>query len=226
MTLRTRMTGSGGRARHGFGPAYHFETERLSGRCWTPADAPAYRAALDDNDRHLRPYIPWMRDEPRPLQATLEKLRRSRALFDTDRDYKYGVFERDGDRIVGEVVLLSRAGPGALEVGYWIDRNFTGRGYATEAAAAAVRIAFEVQAVERVELHHSAGNAPSAAVAKRLGFHEDGTFRRRAHDSDDVVRDLTTWSLFFDEYPSSAARTRALRAFDCLGNAIPLEPAR
>ena len=224
MTVRTRPSGGEGRAatRRGLGPAYSFETERLVARCWSPADAPAYRAALDDNDEHLRPYIPWMRDEPKPLEGTLEKLRKSRALFDTDRDYKYGVFERGADRIVGEVVLLTRAGPGALEVGYWIDRHFVGRGYASEAAAAVVRIAFEVQGVTRVELHHSAENAPSAAVAKRLGFTLDGTFRRRAHDSDDVVRDLTTWSMFADEYPASPAHATEVRAWDCLGNSIPL----
>ena len=41
-------------------------------------------------------------------------------------------------------------------------------------------------------------------------------------NSDDVVRDLTTWSLFADEYPNSPARALSLRAFDCLGTEIPL----
>ena len=208
------------------GPAYRFETARLSARCWSPADAPAYRAALDDNDRHLRPYIPWMRDEPMSFDATIAKLRRWRAAFDTDADYRYGLFDRAGERVVGDVALLTRAGPGALEVGYWIDRNHVGRGFATEAAAALVRIAFEAHGVTRVELHHSAGNEASAAVPRKLGFVLDGTFRRRAHDADNVVRDLTTWSMFADEYPASAARSVEVRAFDCLDAPIPLSPQR
>ena len=205
-----------------FGPAYRFESARLAARCWTPEDAPAYRAALDDNDQHLRPYIPWMRDEPKPLAATIEKLRRWRAAFDTDADYRFGLFDRSSDAIVGEVALLTRAGPDALEVGYWIDRHQVGRGLASEAAGAVVRLAFEVQHVARVELHHSAENAASAGVPRKLGFTLDATMRRRAHDSDDVVRDLTTWSLFADEYPGSPARALPLRAFDCLGTEIPL----
>ena len=74
MTLHASLAGSGVRApaQRSLGPAYQFETGRLLGRCWTPADAPAYRAAIDDNDQHLRPYIPWMREEPKPLEATLE----------------------------------------------------------------------------------------------------------------------------------------------------------
>jgi RimJ/RimL family protein N-acetyltransferase len=204
------------------GPAYRFETARLTARCWSPDDAPAYRAALDDNDQHLRPYIPWMREEPKPLSATVEKLRRWRAAFDTDNDYRFGLFDRENAAIVGEVALLTRAGPDALEVGYWIDRHHVGRGLASEAASAVVRLAFEVQHVDRVELHHSAGNAASAGVPRKLGFTLDATMRRRAHDSDDVVRDLTTWSMFADEYPGSSARSAAMRAWDCLGTPIPL----
>lgn len=208
------------------GPAYRFETARLSARGWAPADAPAYRAALDENDQHLRPYIPWMRDEPMSLDATAAKLRRWRALFDTDVEYRYGLFERGGTRIVGDAGMFTRAGPGALEVGYWTDRHQVGRGIATEAAAALVRIAFEVHRVSRVELHHSDGNAPSAAVPRKLGFTLDGTFRRRAHDADDVVRDLTTWSMFADEYEGSAARRVEVRAYDCLDRELPLAAAR
>ena len=211
---------------HVHGPAYRFETGRLSARGWAPADAPAYRAALDDNDQHLRPFIPWMRDEPMSLDATVAKLRRWRVAFDSDVEYRYGLFEPAGGRILGDAALFTRAGPGALEVGYWIDRHQVGRGIATEAAGALVRIAFEVHRVGRVELHHSAGNVASAAVARKLGFTLDGTFRRRAHDADDVIRDLTTWSMFAEEYAGSAARTIEARAFDCIDRPLPLAPVR
>ncbi len=208
-----------------YGPVYSFRTARLFARCWNPEDAPALRAALDANDQHLRPYIPWMRDEPMALEGTLEKLRRARAAFDTNADFRYGLFLPEDGRVVGEAALLGRAGAGALEVGYWIDRELTGRGLASEAAGAVVRIAFEVQGVQRVELHHSFENAPSAGVPRRLGFRLDGTFRRRAHDSDGVTRDLTTWSMFADEYPASAARRTALEARDCLGTVFPFADA-
>jgi RimJ/RimL family protein N-acetyltransferase len=163
-----------------------------------------------------------MRDEPRPLEGTLARLRAARASFDTDNDYKYGLFEPGEERLVGEVVLLSRAGPGALEIGYWIDRELAGRGLATEAAAAVTRVAFEVLHVERVEIHHSAENAASAGVPKRLGFTQDATLRRRANDSDGVTRDLTVWSLFADEYPGSPASRVAIFAYDCMGAGIQL----
>ena len=206
------------------GPAYAIETPRLRARCWSPADAPALRAAIDENDRHLRPWIPWMRVEPRSLEETALWLRGARSAFDAGSDFRYGLFEADERRLIGEVVLLGRAGPDALEVGYWIDHRFVGRGLATEAAAAVVRVAFEIQRVERVEIHHSAGNDASGAVPKRLGFTLDGTLRRRAHDSDGIVRDLAIWSLFADEYPDTPAASAQITARDGLGLPIPLDP--
>ena len=48
-------------------PAYRVTTPRLLMRPWSPEDAPLLRALLDRSDHHFRPYIPWMRDEPKPL---------------------------------------------------------------------------------------------------------------------------------------------------------------
>ena len=204
------------------GPAYRIETERLVARCYAPTDAPRFRAGLDENDQYLRPWIPWMRDEPQTLEQTTLRMRRTRAAFDSDSDFRYGLFDPSEETFLGEIALLTRAGPGAREVGYWIDRRHAGRGLATEAAAAVVRVAFEIDRVDRLEIHHSAENVASGAVPKRLGFTLDATMRRRAHDADDVVRDMMIWSLYADEYASSPARHFAIRAWDCLGAPIAL----
>lgn len=47
--------------------AYRIETSRLLMRCWSPSDARQLRTCLDDNDQHLRPWIPFMKDEPRGI---------------------------------------------------------------------------------------------------------------------------------------------------------------
>ena len=49
--------------------AYRVHTDRLVLRCWSPEDAPALRRALDACDAHLRPMIPFMKDEPQILTA-------------------------------------------------------------------------------------------------------------------------------------------------------------
>ena len=199
------------------GPAYRIETERLVLRCWSPSDAPALRRSLDASDEHLRPFIPFMRDEPRTLEQTAMWLREIRAAFDRDELYRYAVLDATEQQLVGETMLLNRHGAGEWALGYWQDVDHCGKGYATEASLAAVRVAFELLALDRLELVCAPQNGASAAVAARLGFTHDATLRRRLHDTDDVIRDAMIWTLFADELAGSPAARTALRAYDCLG---------
>lgn len=198
------------------GPAYRVETARLVIRCWMPSDAVSLRAALDDSDRHLRPWIPFMRDEPRSLEASAAWLRGNRGRFDLDQDFRYGIFDPDEREVIGEAVLLTRAGPNAREMGYWLARSAAGKGYATEAAAAMIRVGFEIDRVNRIEIRCAPENAASAAIPARLGFTHEGTLRRRFTDSEGDIHDSMVWTLFADDYPGSEARKARLRAFDAL----------
>jgi RimJ/RimL family protein N-acetyltransferase len=76
-------------------PAYRIVTDRLVIRSWELVDAPLLKAAVDANIEHLRPWMPWVQEEPQPLEHKLALLRRFRAKFDTSEDYVYGVFDRE-----------------------------------------------------------------------------------------------------------------------------------
>jgi len=200
--------------------AYHIETGRLLMRCWSPADARILRACLDDNDRHLRPWIPFMKDEPRSLEQTAEWLRSIRASFDLRQNYRYAVFDAAGETLLGENMLLGRVGPGAFEIGYWTDRHAVGQGFASETTCALIRVAFEIERADRIEIKCDPENAASAAIPARLGFTLDATLPRRATDSEGNPCDLMVWSLFADQYPDSPAAKTHFQAFDCLGDPI------
>lgn len=200
---------------------YRIETERLALRCWSPRDAAALRAAIDRNDAYLRPWIPFMRNEPRSFEQTVEWLRARRAMFDRDENHGYAVERREDGALVGEALLIGRAGPDALEVGYWIDRDCAGRGFATEAAGALVRVAFDSWGVKRVELHCSPENPASSAVARKLGFTHEATLAARFESPLGEIQDSMLWSLFAEAYPSSPANSIAYRAYDALD--LPIE---
>jgi ribosomal-protein-serine acetyltransferase len=59
-----------------------------------------------------------------------------------------------------------------LEIGYWVHRDHTGRGLATDASAALCAAAFALPGIDRVVIRHDAANAASAAVPRKLGFTE------------------------------------------------------
>jgi ribosomal-protein-serine acetyltransferase len=64
---------------------------------------------------------------------------------------------------------------GAL--GYWIGKDFAGKGIITESCRALTQYAFTEMGLNRIELKCATGNAKSAAVAERLGFTCEGTLR-------------------------------------------------
>ena len=149
-------------------------TERLELRSFHPDDAPAWRQLLDANDAWLRPWIPFMRDEPLSLEDTARRLVEWRAEFEGGERMRFAMIERATGSLVGLACLLDRVGPGALEVGYLVARGHAGRGLASESTRALVREAFERHGVDRVVIVCDPRNAPSNRVAESLGFSVSG----------------------------------------------------
>jgi RimJ/RimL family protein N-acetyltransferase len=202
------------------GPAYRIETERLVIRCWEPKDARALNVAIRASWEHLGPWMPWARGFPPPLEDTLALIRRWRGEFDLGRDFVYAIFSRDETLALGSTGLHLRRGESAREIGYWVHVDHIGHGYATETAAALTKVAFEIDDVERVEIHCLPNNARSAAVPRKLGFTHEATLRERLSMGDGTYGDSMIWSLFAEDYPDSPAAEADLRAFDALGRRI------
>jgi RimJ/RimL family protein N-acetyltransferase len=201
-------------------PAYRALSQRLLLRCWAPEDAPVVRAAIDRSAERLRPWIPFMAQEPRDLDQTADWLRGIRAQFDRGENFRYGVFTADGAQLVGENMLLDRVGPGALEIGYLTHNGFERTGYAREATVAVIRLAFQVHKAQRVEIHCAPKNTASAAIPARLGFTCEAILANRVRDPDGVEHDLMVWSLFAADFARAPWRDESLQAWDCLGRQL------
>ena len=199
------------------GPAYRIHTERLVLRCWTPADAALMHTAIVESLDHLRAWLPWALYEPEDLVDKAARLRRYRGDFDLDRDYVYGIFDRDETRVLGSTGLHTRLGRGVREIGYWIHKDHINQGLATEVSAALTQVAMVIDHVQRVEIHCDPDNVASAAVPRKLGFTHEATLRRRAISSSGEVRDTMVWTLLAAEYPGSPASARIIEAYDACG---------
>ena len=83
----------------------------------------------------------------------------------------WAVEERESGVLVGEVGLqpLELVGP-EVEIGWTIGRDRWGRGYATEAAAPWLEVAFTTLGLDEVLATVLPGNAPSHRVAEKLGM--------------------------------------------------------
>jgi RimJ/RimL family protein N-acetyltransferase len=175
------------------------------------------KAAVDSSIDELLPWMPWAQHEPQTLDEKVALLRTFRGRFDLGEDFVYGIFDRDESEAeaVGGTGLHPRGRPGSFEIGYWIRSTRTGAGLAAEATAALTRVAFDLCAVERVDIRTDPANVRSRAIPAKLGFVEEATLRRRLDYPE--PRDVVVYSMLRDEFASSPAASVSLEAFDATG---------
>jgi RimJ/RimL family protein N-acetyltransferase len=137
-----------------------------------------YYQMLRANAEHLYEFMPAIL---RPVQSEEEVeviLRKLAADWALRNLFIFGVWEKATGAYVGETYLANANWDvPRIEVGYFIVQASTGKGYATEAARATIRYAFEQLDVVRVELCCSADNHGSRRVAERCGMELEGRFR-------------------------------------------------
>jgi len=131
-------------------------------------DVDALFGAVTESLEHLRPWMPWAADYSRA--SAEEYLAGSIKGWDEGTEYNYAILT--GDALVGSIGLMTRCGPGGLEIGYWVHRAYTGRGLATAATAALVEEAFGLPGVDWVEIVHDELNVASGQIPRKLGFTE------------------------------------------------------
>ena len=199
---------------------YRIETERLVLRCWQPGDVESLRTAIDESLDELRRWMPWAHDEPQPADEKIEFIREARSAFDDDRDFIFGIFDRDDATVLGGTGLHTRRGSGVREIGYWIRTSHTGRGLATEATAALTQVAFETQGVHRVEIRCDPENAASAAIPDKLGFECEGTLKKAGVDAKGNPRDTQVWGMPDAAFPGSPPDDASIEAFDIRGRCV------
>src|SRR5579871_5336412 len=140
------------------------ETERLVLRAYTGDDFEPFATFMSDPDvmRYLTGHPLSRADAWRSLSSAIGHW--------TLRGYGTWAVERKEDRaFIGRVGMINPEGWPGLEVGWTLGKPFWGKGYATEAASAALRYAFITQPAERIISCIHPENIASQAVALRLG---------------------------------------------------------
>ena len=193
---------------------YSLRTPRLILRCRQPGEAPLLRAAVVASLPELRRWMDWAIHEPADLPTIEERIARFREEFLAGLDWNYGISDSADGSVLGAAGLHPRRGPGALEIGYWIRSDVTGRGLGAEAAAALTRVAFEAHGVRRVEIRCDPNNVRSAAIPRRLGYRHETTLANDTLTPDGRPRDTMVWALAADDYPHSLAARVPVEGYD------------
>jgi ribosomal-protein-serine acetyltransferase len=140
----------------------------LTLRRWIQEDAEKLDRAVTESVEHLRPWMPWVAQEPLPINERRALINGWEQERLAGGDVVMGIFI-DG-AVAGGCGLHRRIGPGGVEIGYWTARSFLRRGTAAAAARLLTDAAFACSEIMRVEIHHDQANQASAGVPRKLGF--------------------------------------------------------
>jgi ribosomal-protein-alanine N-acetyltransferase len=163
------------------------------------SDAAAWRDARRRNTAWLLPWDatvpPGSEDRPTTFRSLVRRLRRQARRGTT---YPF-VIEVDG-RFAGQVTInnVVRGSARFASIGYWIDREYAGRGLVPLAVALAVDHCFTGLGLHRVEIAIRPENSNSLRVVEKLGIREIGYAPRFLHIDGDW-RDHRLYALTREE---------------------------
>ncbi|GLY64568.1 GNAT family N-acetyltransferase [Amycolatopsis taiwanensis] len=153
-------------------PQYPVSTERLLLRPLSAHDVEAIHAYRSRPE--VCRYVPF---EPMTRELISERISSSWArseLTEEGQALTLGVVIAETDELIGDVVLFWHSREHASgELGYVFNPDFGGRGFATEAASAVLRLGFEELGLHRIVARLDERNEASAQLARRLGMRQE-----------------------------------------------------
>lgn len=147
-------------------------------------------AAVRRDLEHLQPWMPWA-TEDYSEESAREFIQR------TLRDYaETGRFDTliavDG-QVVGSIGfhnydIVNRS----AHIGYWIGREFEGKGIVSRSCMALIEYLFEIRKLNRLQINCNVENIRSRAIPERLGFKLEGIHRQ----VELVNRQFGDWAIY------------------------------
>ena len=160
--------------------AMEYETERLILRVLTPDYAKSVCRFVTKNRKQFEIYEPI-------LPANYYTWEHQQAILSGDlkltlqtKNIRYYIFLKENpEQIIGTVALhnIASAAYSSCEIGYKFDADYQHKGYAREAVAMAVSIAFAALGLHRVYARVMPENTASIKLLKDLLFEEEGLER-------------------------------------------------
>ena len=125
--------------------------------------------AIDESRDFIREYLFWVDG-----QKCFDDVVKSTDMFieewETDKEWAYDIFTVDDFRLIGcigphDIQFLNQS----AELGYWLRKSATHKGYMTEAVLALEAKLFEA-GMHRITICCDINNTDSSNVAKRAGY--------------------------------------------------------
>lgn len=188
-------------------PPEHIETDRLVLRRFNRRDVSSLEVGVRSSLADLNEWLPWAHmdytrdDAVAFVRDSIQAWREEKAF-----DFAIRTHE-EPEHHLGNISIWQTSRTGRIgEIGYWVRTDLTGRGYATEATRALMRVGFETLGLHKITLRIAVGNRGSERVAEKLGYTPEGLLREEL-----LVRgnwmDHTLYSMLEGEFRRLHGRT-------------------
>lgn len=130
------------------------------------------------------------------LQYAQQWIAKHKDEYDQKQAVHFAIVLQDSQKLIGATELrdidLEHL---QAELGFWIARSWWGKGFASEAAEAAIEYGFNQLGIHRIYAHHMVRNTASERILEKLGFRQEGLMIGRTRKwgifEDVVLRAIT-----------------------------------
>ena len=156
--------------------SFRLDDEKIELRLYRENDAAELSRTVAANFEHLRTFLHWVTADYTAAGAK-EFIAQNLKLAAERKSEGYGIFYQR--KLIGTIGLVKlNWNSRSAEVGYWIAKDFEGRGIVTKSCAALIDYAFDELAMNRIEIRCATENIKSRAIPERLGFQLEGVLRQ------------------------------------------------
>ena len=141
------------------------ETARLRLRRWSTDDLDAYARLCADPE-----VMRYLGGRPFTRAQSEQQMRGFMEHWDAHGFGLWAVDHFDDHRFIGFIGLSTHTWFPGVEVGWRLDRDYWGRGLATEGAAVSLRFGFEELGLDRIVSIHPPENVRSRRVMEKSGL--------------------------------------------------------
>ena len=174
-----------------------YETERLIIREWEDRD---YKDLFEyASDERVAKYLfPPYKD----LEVAQKRIVKLKEQYNQD-DYKrdYPIVLKSESKVIGSISMSDykpQAG-GIIMIGYTLNHNYQGFGYATEAVIGIFKYIKQNKIAKRIFAVHDVDNVKSGNVMKRAGMTFEGIARKAGENQVHSRYDVATYSILDEE---------------------------
>lgn len=171
------------------------DSERLRLRAFTKKDSPRVQELA--NNQELANFIGL--PHPYKLEYAEGWIDSMPALVEQETEFPFAITLKESDDLIGTITIRMDKMNKRGELGYWMGREYWGRGYATEAVKRLLPFGFEDLNLNKMWASAISRNPSSQSVLLKSGLQKEGTLRQHNYLLDNF-EDVEVFGLIKMDY--------------------------